>query len=462
VVVVPQRVLDNPASPNFTTLPVPVPGDYTIQIEHGGCIATFDVTIVSDPTTAVTFTPDLCNAQISALPAGASYNWSTSEAGSISGSTSSQTVTLNPGTWNLEVEVDDGVNCPGTGIITVTVEPALTASFVASDPCENQVTLSASPTGPYTYLWRNVTTGTNIIGGSSIIIGIANNGDTFEVRVQSTLTGCFDVSNQQQVFVAGDLQLTMTTTTPCTGTPFTLTATSNIGGTGFQWAVNGGNIAGAIQPTLNRSTGGLYRVTGTLPGCSEFIEQQIILFPTTAGSLPARALICNDPANPDPNTRQITLDVGANFVSYQWKQGGAELTGETNQTLLVTEAAIYSVDLENSYGCPSTDQTDVIEECKARIVAPTAFRPGSSNEETNAFYIFSFFVSTENFQIFIYNRWGELIHQSSELDFRWNGDYKNSGQLVPAGTYTYVVKYKSEYRPQDGIQEQRGVVVLLR
>jgi gliding motility-associated-like protein len=83
--------------------------------------------------------------------------------------------------------------------------------------------------------------------------------------------------------------------------------------------------------------------------------------------------------------------------------------------------------------------------------------------ETNAFYIFSFFVAESDFQVFIFNRWGEMIHQSNELAFRWNGGYKNStSQLLPAGTYTYVVKYKSAYRPQDGVQEQRGGVVLLR
>jgi len=454
-----------PATPfgtaNFTTTAVPVPGNYTIQINAQGCIATFNFSIISDPQTIVTFVPDLCNGQITALPAAAvSYDWSASPVGSINGATNTATVTINPGTWDLVVTVDDGANCPGIGNITVTVEAPLVANFTQSDACEDLVTLSATPTGPYTYRWYD--NGVPLLGGSSIIIGLSENGATYGVEVVSTLTGCVSPLFSQQVFVAGDLQLTMTTTTPCTGAPFTLTATSNIAGTNFQWAVDGSNIAGATLATLNRSTAGLYRVTGSLPGCSEFIEQQIILFPTTSGSLPSRALICNDPANPDPNTREVLLDAGPNFASYQWYQGGV-ISPNTTQTFLVTEPGIYSVDLLNSFGCESTDQTDVIEECRARIIAPTAFRPGSSNAETNAFYIFSFFVAESDFQVFIYNRWGEMVHQSNELAFRWNGGDKNStSQLLPAGTYTYVVKYKSAYRPQDGIQEQRGGVVLLR
>jgi hypothetical protein len=452
---------------NFTTFAVPVPGNYTIQVNAQGCIATQNISIVSDPQTVVSFLPNLCNGQITAQPAGAvSYDWSTSQAGSINGATNAPTVTLNQGTWNLTVIVNDGVLCPGTGNVTVTVEPPLVANFTQSDACEDIVTLSATPTGPYTYRWYD--NGVLLVGGSSIIIGTSENGATYGVEVVSTLTGCVSSRFSQQVFVAGDLQLTMTTTTPCEGSNFTLTGTSNIVGTNFQWGVNGNDIAGATLPTLVRNTGGLYRLTGSLPGCTEVIRELVILFPLTAGSLPARALICPDIANPNPDTRQVLLDAGPNFVSYNWLQGGVPI-GVTTQTHTATEEGIFGVELVNSYGCPSTDQTDVIEECNPRIVAPTAFRPGSTVTANSTFYVFTYFISNEDFQIFLYNRWGELVYQSNGLGAEgdkskeWNGGYNNNtGQLLPAGTYSYVVKYKSSYRPEDGIQEKRGGVVLLR
>jgi len=184
--------------------------------------------------------------------------------------------------------------------------------------------------------------------------------------------------------------------------------------------------------------------------------------------LPARALICPDIANPNPDTRQILLDAGPNFISYNWLQGGVPI-GNTTQTHLATEEGIFGVELVNTYGCASTDQTDVIEECSPRIVAPTAFRPGSTVSANSTFYVFTYFVANEDFQIFLYNRWGELVYQSNGLDDegdqskQWNGGYNNNAsQLLPAGTYSYVVKYRSSYRPEDGIQEKRGGVVLLR
>jgi large repetitive protein len=56
-----------------------------------------------------------------------------------------------------------------------------------------------------------------------------------------------------------------------------------------------------------------------------------------------------------------------------------------------------------------------------------------------------------------------LIFTSNDRNFKWNGGYDNNpGRPAPAGTYAYVVKYVSSFRPQRGIQEQRGGVALIR
>jgi gliding motility-associated-like protein len=107
-------------------------------------------------------------------------------------------------------------------------------------------------------------------------------------------------------------------------------------------------------------------------------------------------------------------------------------------------------------------------ECNPVIVGPNAFRPTSALEQggefvNQAFKLFTFFIDDTDFQVFIFNRWGEMIYTSNQREFRWNGGYNNNiGQMAPAGTYSYVVRYKSSYRPEKGIQETRGGVVLLR
>jgi gliding motility-associated-like protein len=156
------------------------------------------------------------------------------------------------------------------------------------------------------------------------------------------------------------------------------------------------------------------------------------------------------------------------FVSYNWFRDAVPL-GVTDPTFTATQPGIFSVTLINGFGCPSTDRTEVIEECDPVIVGPNAFRPtsavaGSGGDMVNqAFKLFTFFIDDEDFEIVIFNRWGEMIFQSPEREFRWNGGYNNNlGELAPPGTYSYVVRYKSSYRPEEGIQEKRGGVVLLR
>lgn len=448
----------------FNTTGVPS-GTYVIEMTSGGCVSVSPAqTFTQDPVVNISgFTVNACVSPISVgVIGGTGWTWS---GPNITSSNTLQTITANPPQGNqvYAVRVTEPGFCPLDTAITVFVNNNVVADFNQSDACENQVTLTASvtPAGTYTFRWyRNSTL---IPGGQTILAGLADNGVTYRVEVVNSLSGCVFSSAAKTVFVAGDLQLTMTTTPPCEGLEFTLTGSSNIPGTAFQWAVNGANIPGGTTPSITRSTPGLYRLTGSVPGCTEFVEREIVLFPVTPGRLPLKALICNNPANPDPNTREVLLNAGAGFISYQWYQGGVLLPGATAQTLLVTEPGVFSVDLINVFGCPSSDQTEVVEECNPRIVAPTAFRPGSSLNENREFNIFTFFVDDAGFEVAIFDRWGGLVYQSTDRNFRWNGGYNNNpNQLLPAGTYTYVVRYRSAYRPQDGIKEQRGGVVLLR
>ncbi len=456
----------------FTTPGVPS-GTYVVEMTAGGCtFAAPPQTFTQDDVVAITgFTTDPCTNPISiTVNGGAGWTWG---GPGIIGSVNTQTITASApaqGDNVYTVIVTEAGFCPLDTAVTVFVNNNIAADFDQTDACADQVTLTATatPTATYNYVWfRN---GLQIPGGQSILANHpADNGANYQVTVINPATGCQVISPIKQVFVTGDLQLSMTTTPPCTGQPFTITASSTQPGTNFTWALNGTPIAGATQPTLVANSAGLYRLTGTLPGCSRFIENQIVLFPSTPGSLPDRALICPDPGNPDPNTQQVVLDAGTNFVSYDWYRNGAQQNVFT-QTFTAFDAGLYRVVLQNSFGCETIDETQVVEECKPRLVAPNAFRPGSNvvnpgdpDRSNSDFWVLPLFIDPDGFEIFIFNRWGEMVFQSKDSNFRWNGGYNNNvAQLLPAGTYTYVVKYKSVYRPQDGIQEKRGGVLLVR
>jgi len=90
----------------------------------------------------------------------------------------------------------------------------------------------------------------------------------------------------------------------------------------------------------------------------------------------------------------------------------------------------------------------------SRIFAPNAFAPQGINREFRAVVLYDDMVS---FEMEIYDRFGQRIFVSKDVDFAWNGKIK--GQNAPQGVYVYHVKVTQE----DGRTiNKQGNVLLLR
>jgi len=329
-----------------------------------------------------------------------------------------------------------------------------------SDPCANSVVLSASPGGPYTYRWFRGGVFQPTLLGQQIAVGTADNGSNFFVQVVNTVNGCIYDSPIQTVNVVGPVDASLTSTPACDDNlPFTLTASSVASGVAYEWYFDNVLVPNESNPTLIRTEEGTYRVEISKSVCDASAQIQIIKAPIPVGTLPNRVIICDDPENSDPATSQVDLDPGL-FSAYSWFKN--ELTlGYTDRVFTADSEGLYAVDITNSFGCISRDEAEVLSQCIPKLEAPNAFRPASSVDANKEFYIFSYFI-TDDFQIFIYNRWGELVFQSNDRFFKWNGTYNNSGKALPGGSYAYVIKYVSSFRPELGTQEKRGGVALIR
>ena len=108
----------------------------------------------------------------------------------------------------------------------------------------------------------------------------------------------------------------------------------------------------------------------------------------------------------------------------------------------------------NQYGCDSINYLS-LNIYSNYIYVPTAFTP--DNDGVND----AFKVNTETLQVFelkIYNRWGEMIFHTNNLNESWNGSHKNGDYFCPDGVYTWQVRY----RCKSEVYEKRGHVALLR
>lgn len=169
----------------------------------------------------------------------------------------------------------------------------------------------------------------------------------------------------------------------------------------------------------------LYTVTGTdQNNCQERDSIFVDFYPIVPFSLPADTNIC--PQNP------ITLAPNTQFSAYYWSNGAYSYSIQVN-----TEDSI-SLTVTDQNGCTYTDHIliGLRNDCFPTLYIPTAFTP-DGDEHNPIFNVKG--SDLYSYQMQIFNRWGELLFVTEDLNIGWDGTYL--GKLCPQGMYTYVVQY---------------------
>jgi gliding motility-associated-like protein len=100
----------------------------------------------------------------------------------------------------------------------------------------------------------------------------------------------------------------------------------------------------------------------------------------------------------------------------------------------------YFVTGTTEFGCPAIDSITIRISPESILDLPNAFSPGSGTSINDELRIIKRGLATLNF-FRIYNRWGELVFETNDIEKGWNGQYK--GKPQPMGTYVYVVDAKT-------------------
>ena len=116
----------------------------------------------------------------------------------------------------------------------------------------------------------------------------------------------------------------------------------------------------------------------------------------------------------------------------------------------------YILELQHLCGIVS-DTLDVsYQHCECQVYIANAFSPNQDGH--NDVFGPLNFCSFEAYQFQIFNRWGQLIFESSDPGQKWDGRYQR--EHVPEGVYVWRLKYKSDLHKNSVIQ--RGSVTLIR
>lgn len=122
------------------------------------------------------------------------------------------------------------------------------------------------------------------------------------------------------------------------------------------------------------------------------------------------------------------------------------------EAIIPLESVLFIVTLTDEFGCTSTDHV-LVSRVKDDLYIPNTFTPNSDlkNEVWKPIGY-----NIQEYELTIFNRWGEMIFHSKRLDFGWDGTYK--GKTVENGVYVWNISYV-----QNGeVIEKFGTLTLLR
>ncbi len=101
----------------------------------------------------------------------------------------------------------------------------------------------------------------------------------------------------------------------------------------------------------------------------------------------------------------------------------------------------YQVTAQTEAGCTGIDTVTVIVSPESLVELPNAFSPGSGTSMNDELRIIvKGLAQLTSFRI--YNRWGQEVFSTTDINKGWNGQY--NGKPQPMGTYVFVFEGKTQ------------------
>jgi gliding motility-associated-like protein len=371
---------------------------------------------------------------ISGGSGGFQYQWTNN------GTTLGTQATLNYSSdvsTQVNLQVSDACGAEATDAVTVTIENPEIFVELGDDifaSCLDDTELTAG-----------------ISGGSG--------GNTFEWSVLGQIEGtapAFTIQSFETVDVnvlvtdACGMQATDVVTIFIPDIPLTIEVSADTSicqfGVAELWALAGGGeggftylweTTGSVGNELflsNMINSGTYTVIAT-DQCGKTIEDEVFVEvrPLEAG-FAATLLSENEyqfTAMPSPECDDCV---------YMWDLGDGTTSTEESFIHLFDGLDSYTVwhTVVNGIGC--TDNAFFTVVSPPQIYIPNTFTPNNDGINDVFAVVGS---SVMEFELNIFNRWGEVVFSTNDITKVWMGDFKGTGQhFVPDGVYSYVAKIK--------------------
>ncbi len=392
-------------------------------------------------------------------------------------------ITLNvttsvPYVWDNGVT--DGVPfTPAAGTITYTVTGTGASGCVNSDQVDVAVIplplvnagadqtmcdgtpLSLNGGGAVTYVWDNgVTNGVPFSPAIGTITYTVIGSDAF---------GCM---NTDEVNVTVEPSPVVSFTADVTGgcAPLEVTFTNTTPGilSNCEWLFgNGLSANGCGSVTANYSSSGMFDVTLTTTSVNGCSNSDTYVDYISVEAAPVASFNQSSNSITTLNSNILFFNTSTGATNYLWNFEDGQSTATTanaSHTFPNQSQGVYNVELiaYSAFGCTDTASATISVLDEVLFYVPNSFTPDGDAFNQTFQPVFTSGFDAYDFDMYIFNRYGEIIFESHDATIGWDGTYGvgNKSRSVQDATYVWKIAFKTTL--SDERIEVMGHVNLIR
>lgn len=366
----------------------------------------------------------------------------------------------NPGTYLVKLYVNDSASCNIWDSVYqyITVYEGISTDFdFEAAPCSNEIKFKdQSVKTPVSWQWDFGDNTTSTL--QNPVHTFKNNNTTYSVKlITKAASGCADTTTMDIDFVGYNTSVNGNNMI-CKGGTVQLSAT---GGFEYRWVPATGLDDSTISnPVATPDSTTIYKVfIKTKNALGDTCESELS---TTVTVVDPSKISLNATADRDTIVKGETTVIHAT-IDTSFKIHWTPITSIENPNAYDTKVGpltttTYTVVTNDSLGCSKIDTITIYvmpNECEAEdIFVPNTFTPNGDGQN-DILYARSNVVSSIYFAV--YNRWGELMFETTDLKKGWDGVYK--GMKADPAVFAWYVKGKC-YNGREFFK--KGNVTLIR
>jgi gliding motility-associated-like protein len=373
------------------------------------------------------------------------------------------------GTYPIRLIASSGPNCTDTSIQNITIYEPLNVSFTNNDSLcvtTNSFNFVGNVTGPSitTYSWDF---GSQATPSNATSLNVNNvvfdTSGLFPVTLTASFLNCSESANSSVfIFSVPTIGFTISDELKCEPYPAQFINLSQYEAPLLNyWTFGDGGTSTQVNPLHVYQTAGTYSVELTIIstiGCVDtfsLLQQDFITIhpkPIAGFSVDKEeTTIC------DSEVQFTDLSQGATHITYFFNELGSGSTEPNPSHTYFTDGMHYPKQIVfNQFGCSDTTFRSIAIEPFV-VYVPNTFTP-DGNEFNNDFYP-KVGLDPVEWDMKIFNRWGETVYHSENFEEHWDGTF--SGLPCKNDTYSYVIRYVS-CAPYANAEVLTGHVTLLR